>query len=960
MAPALKSSRQSPREPCQRKFAALSDKHGHESYGSAVEDELTRGEPSLAVPRGAAPPPEDEDVPPLVAGYDLLRVLGRGGMGVVWEAVEHRLERRVALKVHREVAHVDGPPSTSEALWTEAFVAARIGDPSIVQVLDVGYTLDRHPYYSMELVDGTDLSTLLADGPLAPRRAIAIAADMARAAAAAHQRGVIHRDLKPRNVIVDKTGRARVVDFGIAFDSRTGVDAYAGMLAGSPPYMSPEAVVGNPVTAATDIWAIGVMLYEMLTGERPFVSAELSHLFAAIVAADPPRPSTRRDGIHADVEEVVLRCLAKAPADRFASAGVLFETLGGITEGQRVSLAPPRAGYAPKLSMPPSAKPPRKDAKKQLEWSWILASTPERLWPYVADTDRFNKAVGLTPVSFTDATQADGSVKRTGEIRVLGLPVSWREYPFEWIQNREHAVFRWYGSGPLSALWNRVKLTPLAGGGTELKHEIWLSPRGVIGHVAAFVEIERKLGPAMDRFYRHLDEVLVTGGRTDPFEPPHAATAEQRALVESGCARLHQEGFSAPLVEKIAMLLLVAPDGALQTLRPYALADAWGHDRAETADAFIHAARLGLLEPMWDVICPKCMIAHESHDELSHVTQHGSCTACATSFERDLGDSVELVFAPHASIRALQRQTYCAGSPGKRPHIVVQQVLEPGEEREVSFDLTRGSYRLVGALAKQGSELIASAVGFETTGTVEKETDRIVVQPAVLAAGKVSLTFVNAGTVEETFRIEHAAAREDAVSAAAALTHPSFRQFFSDQLLATGEHVRVSHMAFVFVELVGREILFETLGDGKAALELSRLDGVVHEEGWKHEGELVPSALSKLVLAFTTSDRAFKAALAIRRRIAAEPFAGNVAIALHGGKCIALTRSGKPEFFGETLHRGEALLADCPAGGMALSAAIAADRGVALLAQASGLVVTVERTAEGPYAGRRVTLLLPP
>lgn len=317
------------------------------------------------------------------------------------------------------------------------------------------------------------------------------------------------------------------------------------------------------------------------------------------------------------------------------------------------------------------------------------------------------------------------------------------------------------------------------------------------------------------------------------------------------------------------MHLLVAPDGALHTIRPYAFADAWHEDRAETADAFIHAARVGLLEPTWDVVCPKCMIAHESHAELAHVRQHGACTACATAFERDLQDSVELVFAPHPSIRALERQTFCAGSPGKRPHILLQQVLEPGEERTVTFDLPRGSYRVVGALAKQGSELISSAVGFETHGDVEKTVDRIVAQPAVLFAGEVRLTFRNAGTVEEPFRLEIAAARNDAVTAAAALTHPSFRSFFADQLLAPGEHVRVSHMAFVFVELLSKEALFDAIGDGPACAELSRPDALVHGEASTHEGDLVPSAMTKLVLAFPTSARAFRAALAIRKRITA-------------------------------------------------------------------------------------------
>ena len=160
-----------------------------------------------------------------------------------------------------------------------------------MRVLDVGITLDEHPYYSMELVDGTDLAGVIADGALAPSTALGIAADIARAVAAAHEHGVIHRDLKPRNVIIDPTGRARVLDFGIAFNMNAGADRYAGMLAGSPSYMAPEQAKGLAVTPQTDIFAIGVMLYEMLTGERPFAGSSTETLLEAITTtASRPRP----------------------------------------------------------------------------------------------------------------------------------------------------------------------------------------------------------------------------------------------------------------------------------------------------------------------------------------------------------------------------------------------------------------------------------------------------------------------------------------------------------------------------------------------------------------------------------------------------------------------------------------------------------------------------------------------
>ncbi|MBX3186246.1 MAG: serine/threonine protein kinase [Labilithrix sp.] len=902
--------------------------------------------------------PVADEAKPVVAGYDMVRVLGRGGMGVVWEAIEHRFDRRVAVKVHAE-----GRALLPDELWSEALIAARIGDPGIVRVLDVGLTLAERPYYAMELVDGTDLATLLADGPLAPRKAVDVAADVARAAAAAHEYGVIHRDLKPRNVIVDPTGRARVLDFGIALDTRASdVDPYAGQLAGSPAYMAPEQALGHPVVPQTDIFAIGVMLYEMLTGARPFEGSSREALLFNIAAGDVRPPSAMNASIHRDLDAVVGRCLAKSAEDRFPTARALFETLCAIAEGRPIDTAPQslRRPYIPKVStVPPPDRPRRDEAKKHLSWSWRLASSPGALWPHVANTDRFNKAVGLAPIVFTDEPAPEGGAIRTGEMRVLGMAIRWREFPFEWVKDREHSVFRWYRSGPLAALWNRVKLTPIEGGGTELEHDIWLTPRGVVGQVAAFVEIDRKLGPAVDRFYRHLDDVLVAGGHVDPFEPAHAPTPDQGATVEAACARLRAEGFAPAIVERLAMHLLTAPDGVLGALRPHALADAWRADRSEVLDVLMHAAHAGALEPAWDVVCPRCMLAHESLQGLAQITRVGTCSACATSFERDLRDSVELVFVPSPSVRSVPRTTYCAGAPALRPHVVAQQVVEPGGERRLTMDLTRGEYRVTGALASAAGELVASAVGFESEATAVARDGRIHVRPSIVRAGTVTLVLRNEGDDEETLRLELAGARGDGVAAATAMTHPAFRELFADQLLAHGEHLRVSHLAFVFVELIGRQGVFEKLGDASACAELTRLDELVRARARAHEGTAVPSSLDILIVAFPTVQRALRAALELRMGVDEARLSAPVAIAAHDGRCIALTREGKPEFFGETLLRGQALLRDCPTGGIALSATLAADRAVAVAVHESGMRVGVVKSDAGPYAGRRVTVLAP-
>jgi class 3 adenylate cyclase len=372
----------------------------------------------------------------------------------------------------------------------------------------------------------------------------------------------------------------------------------------------------------------------------------------------------------------------------------------------------------------------------------------------------------------------------------------------------------------------------------------------------------------------------------------------------------------------------------------------------------IHAAHVGLLEPAWDVVCPLCQLAHESVSELSQVKRMGTCKACAKSFERDLRDSVELVFTPNPNIRRLHHLTYCAGAPALRPHVLVQQVLDPGATRTVTVRVPRGVYRIAASSMTTPSEFVASAVGFEEKAEATVEAARVVARPAIVQAGSVTFELRNDTDREETIRIEVPGARVDGVSASTAMTHPKFREIFTGQLLAHGELLPVSQLSFLFVEMRERSTLFEKLDDAAACGELSRLDEIVREAAEAHEGTVVPSSLDLLVVAFPSPLLALRAGLEARRRVEESTFRAPVVLAAHDGRCIALTRGGKAEFFGETLHRGQSLLEECAPGGLALSASFAADRVVAVaLHETNGVKVTVETSQAGPYRGRRIYMV---
>jgi hypothetical protein len=350
------------------------------------------------------------------------------------------------------------------------------------------------------------------------------------------------------------------------------------------------------------------------------------------------------------------------------------------------------------------------------------------------------------------------------------------------------------------------------------------------------------------------------------------------------------------------------------------------------------------------------MLAHDSVTTLGHVTSVGHCKACASSYERDLAESVELVFRPHPRVRPTERETYCAGAPALRPHVLVQQTLLPGEMRVIQVHVPRGAYRVTGTATGAPWEVTASAAGYESDVLVVLG-ERVEGRPSIVRAGNLSLTFANDTDFEQTVRLEIPGARQDGVPAASAMTHPTFRELFGGDLLAYGQHLSVSRMAFLFATMGGRDALYQELGDMGACDAFTALDAAVQKAVTEEEGSLVPTSLDLIVAAFPSGTRATRAAIALSRAVRSAGLLGKVQIACHEGKCIALTRGAKTEYFGQTLHRGASLLLDAPREGIVLSALLGSDRAVASLIHDQNMALVIRRSESGPYKGRPVVVV---
>src|SRR4030088_1874468 len=278
---------------------------------------------------------------PKLGRYLIQSELGRGAMGVVYKATDSVLERTVAIKTVNMSLERDGADRFEARFYQEARAAGGLNHPHIATVHDVGKAGDV-AYIAMEFIEGVELRTLIGEGrPMPVSQAVSIAVQVADGLAYAHQHGVVHRDIKPANIMVTPGSPVKITDFGIARMRASGELTQTGMMLGSPKYMSPEQVIGKRADHRSDIFSLGIIVYEMLCGSVPFNGENVTALMYQIVNFAPPAPSAVNPAVPELLNFIVAKMLAKPLEERYQNAQELAQDL---RECERQLAAPPGSG----------------------------------------------------------------------------------------------------------------------------------------------------------------------------------------------------------------------------------------------------------------------------------------------------------------------------------------------------------------------------------------------------------------------------------------------------------------------------------------------------------------------------------------------------------------------------------------------------------------------------------------
>ncbi|HKH65904.1 MAG TPA: adenylate/guanylate cyclase domain-containing protein [Reyranella sp.] len=556
-------------------------------------------------------------------------------------------------------------------------------------------------------------------------------------------------------------------------------------------------------------------------------------------------------------------------------------------------------------------------------WTWTFDLPPGELWPVLADTNRFNEAMGLPPYVLEETPQPNGTVLRRGKGKAAGFTLDWEEKPYEWIEDRHFRQSREFTKGPFRRFGPVFDLEPDGKGGSRVSYALEYEPLTLTGRLFD-ARLARQAGGVVEK--RILEAVAFAKGERPtwfdiaPPDLPEGARERAAALA----AEVDRSPYGNGLGRQLADLVLTGMATDLGHLKPKKLALDLKVPQRAAIEACLAGTRAGLLTMKWDLLCTNCRGAKLTTSALSELPRGAHCPSCNIDYDRDFEKNVELSFAPAPAVRPLGVGGFCLSGPMATPHVAVQLLLAPGEKRSVALDLPAGSYRLrtlhPGAFVDVEHDPRHGGGAFPGLRATDKGVE-------ALPPGEAGpIAFLNDAGFELAALIEDRTWTREALTAPEVISLQAFRDLFAAATLRPGDEAGVSQVALLFSDLQGSTALYERVGDA-AAFNMVRehfalLASIVRD----HDGAVVKTIGDAVMASFGDPAHAVKAALAMQARIVDHDLV--LKLGVHAGPSVVVTLNDRLDYFGSTVNMAARLQGQSAGGDIVLSRAVADDPAV--------------------------------
>lgn len=518
------------------------------------------------------------------------------------------------------------------------------------------------------------------------------------------------------------------------------------------------------------------------------------------------------------------------------------------------------------------------------------------VWSILADTDRLNRAIGLSKVTYSDHLEDQGAVYRNATSRVAGLHLKWREYPFSWDQNSSYAVVRAYEEGPLALMVGGINLE--GHGPNQTRVVVWseITPRNLLGRLLA--------SPLANHFI--IKTLQLSGRLLQPaVEEPlkQMAPHKQRAngpMLRRLAGSLSKRPVQIEYVEALANWIIEAGDEEIGQIRPFDWADKKALNRDEALRTFLHAVKAGLLNLRWSLMCPNCRVTKRETASLMDVEEQVHCDLCGISYDLNFDRYVELRFAVHPVVRRADTSVYCLMGPARSPHILIQKTMPAGATELIPVLTLQEPLRLrvmkdnvilaLSPLAPRCNRVSYKDLAFDTAET----------------SGPFEIHNGSDGSI--TVMLEKVNWDDGAVTAARVMALQEFKDLFSSEVLKPGREIGIESLTLFFSDLGNSTELYERIGDSPAFFRVGEHFEFLISRIRVNNGAVVKTIGDAVMAVFLSPEDAMRAALSMQKEFPdfCRQHAGleNVPlkIGLHHGPALAVTQNDRLDYFGRTVN----------------------------------------------------------